>query len=360
MKRLNAPLLLGLLVVLWYLVATAMYLPQARRDALSFGDLDHVYRPPSVGFLAELTDLRTPEIRAAMNAQRDGAVDATSADDPFGLPSVFDEGADDPFAPIPDPDGTDSDETDPLETALGTDRGPSVAENASGYWLFGTDALGRSLATLVAGAPAFYLPWMLLYVAISLLLMLVVGVSAGYAPRSIPGRGATLLVEANHALPQLVVIFAVLAVAEIEMGWLVVALSIVSGIAKSILIRDKIRSVLVSDFVEGLREMGIPARVVVGRHLLRTHCRALLLVQVPFLIAELVLFEACLGYLEHPVDIEGLSYGSMLATAVDTLGEGLHWLFLFPALGIVASIWGFYALGTGLAQVFNERNPYSL
>lgn len=353
MKRLNVPLCFGLLVVAWYLTATLLYLPRARRDALSFGDLDHVYRPPSIEVLADLTDKRTPEIRAAMIAQRDGAAfdDAATDDDPFGLPSVFDDDAaaaadpDDPFAPIPD-------------LAVEERTGPDADE--AGFWLFGTDGSGRSLAGLVSGAPAFYLPWMLLYVAIAIALMLVLGVVAGYAPRSIPGRAASVLVESNHALPQLVVIFAVLAVAEIEMGWLVLALGVVSGIAKSILIRDKIRGVLASDFVEGLREMGIPARVVVGRHLLRTHCRALLLVQVPFLIAELVLFEACLGYLEHPVDIEGLSYGSMLASAVDTLGEGLHWLFLFPALGIVVSIWGFYALGAGLAQVFNERNPYSL
>jgi len=307
---------LGALVLAWILGSAATF-GAGNGKSLLRRDLDRSLEPPSVAVLRALTDRRPP------------------AEAPRGRPAVGG------FPATAEPE----------------------ERRGFGGWL-GTDTDGRSLAYLLLAAPGFYLRHGLLYVALATATLLAVGVATGYAPRSFPGRAASWIVESNHALPQLLVIFAVLSITDTRMTSLVVGLAVISGLAKSILIRNKIEKTRSEDFLQGLREMGLSHAAIVGRHLVRTHLRALLLVLVPFLLAELVLFEACVGYLERPVDVrDDLSFGALLFKAVNVLGrgqEGTLWVFAFPAAGIVVLVWGLYALGSGLAHAFQERNPYSL
>jgi peptide/nickel transport system permease protein len=223
---------------------------------------------------------------------------------------------------------------------------------APAWWprtFLGTNHTGQKMSTLFALAPGMYARELVRYLVIAVGLMVLAGIASGYG-RGWPSAVVRRIVEANHALPQLILVFAALSFAGVSFGTLSVALAITSGLAKSLVIRDRVLDLRTHDFFEGLREMGVPTRSVIGRHILFAHCRPLVLVQIPFLIAELVFFESCVGYLGRPVDVTGVSYGGMLHGALQQWGLGAHWLFWVPAVGVVVSILGWSWLGQALAE----------
>jgi len=336
----------GLVVTVWFLSSGIYLLDKGRMRGVARGSLEHKSQAPTNELFAKMTDHRPrPE---------DTPVEFTGGS---GLDDDNPLVTDNPLV-----DDNPLTRGNPLAGSTGAGSSVTASPGGEGFaYSLGTDSLGRGLARLVLAAPGFYLFHGTLYVGLALTAMIVLGVAGGYVRRGPVGFAARWLVEANHALPQLLVIFVVLAITRASMTWFVLVLALISGTAKSILIRNKIESVRAMDFMEGLREMGIPTRTVIWRHLLRSHCKALIIVQVPFLLAELVLFEAALGYLGQPVDVNSqISFGALLANAVNYPVAGAYWPFAVPALGIIFLIWGFSALGTGLVHVFNERNPYSL
>jgi ABC-type dipeptide/oligopeptide/nickel transport system permease subunit len=318
----------GTLVAAWFAGASLFYAEASNRRALADTHIDHTYEPPSNAMLAKWTDRRP-------DAVREHEEDA----------SRYGEGEEPPLGAEP---------VDPARS------GPPVraGRRESLRSLFGTDGTGRSVALLVASAPAFYLGPLVLYAAIAVTIMVTLGCTAALV-RGPAGDVSRVLVQVNHALPQLIVLLAALALSGLSVVAFAIALGVTSGVARSILVTNKIHAVWSGGFRDGMRELGIGAWGVLVRHLLLGHLRALILVQIPFLFAELILIEACLGYLHHPVRMP-LSYGGMLAGAIRNLALGTDWLFVFPAAAIVTCIWGFTALGSGLSRLFTERNPHSL
>jgi len=314
-------LMFGAVVVAWFLGSGLFYLQPSHRAALVRTDIDHVFEPPRIALLAQLLDRRPVAVRSAHEVA-----------------------------------GSEEGEI-PLGEHLPEAR--AAAKGNASFAPFGTDATGRSVALLVASAPAFYLLPMGLYVTVALVVMVAVGCASALLRHNIAGRIAQYTVEVNHSLPQLVVVLAALALSGFSIVAFALTLGVVSGLARSLLVSNKVEAVLSTGFRDAIHELGISPFGVLWTHLLRGHLRALLLVQIPFLVAELVLFEACLGYLHHPVGT-GLSYGSMLAGAIRNLNLGTDWLFAFPAAAIVVSIWGFTALGSGLSRLFRVRNPHSI
>jgi len=330
-------LALGLVVLLWYVTASLVYLPGPRRASLADTDIGRIHQPPSIDLLRGWTDNR----RVADVPEEDP--DPQGDDD---LDFLFGDGSDDA------PDDASG------AGARGSHGGDGDPHPGVAGW-FGTDATGRPVSTRVLAAPAFLLPHLAGFIALSVILTVGLGVVGGLRPKGIEARLTRTWLQANHALPQLIVLFAALSLGQFRMPALVIALAVVAGTARAFTVADKTRQVLGSELGEGLREMGIPRHRVIVDHLLRSHLRPYLVVQVPFLVAEFLLFEAALGYLGHPVEVTGVSFGGMLASAARHLGLGMDWLFVFPALAIVISIWGFHSLGAALTHVFAERNPHS-
>ncbi len=218
----------------------------------------------------------------------------------------------------------------------------------------GTDFLGRDLqARLILGIQAYFLPG-LMAVAISVLGGSVLGVLAGYRGGWV-GVVVTYFDNLVDSFPRLVLILLVVAAFKPDIRYIMVVVGITGMPAVANLITGKIAFLRGKNFIEAAHALGLPAHVVVLKHILWLNCRALLVIQATLGMAEAILVETSLSYLGFGVQEPVPSWGNMVQSGANYLLQGNFWPSTAPALAILATILGFQLLGDGLNNVLEGR-----
>jgi peptide/nickel transport system permease protein len=301
-------------------------------------DLESQLSPPSVGWLKRL--LATQEgLRMQARNQAGGRTDFRPPP-----PSVDDE--DLGFL------GGDSKAGDSGKTAA-ADPAPEAAAPKGKPHVLGTDRNGRDmLALLIAGVRNCFLPG-LVTCAVALGFGVPLGLWAGYYG----GRVRKIVQTFNStilSLPRLVLILVVICALEPNVYYTMGVLGGTLIPRVSELIATRVRILTNTGFVLAAKEAALSDFKILWRHLFWYQNRAVFFIQFSLIMAESILVETTLSYLQFGTKPPEVSWGNIIEGSQMSFFSGFYWITFFPAVAIILAILGFFYLGDGL----NARLAY--
>jgi peptide/nickel transport system permease protein len=237
---------------------------------------------------------------------------------------------------------------DPLQTSWSDVRkAPSAAH------LFGTDEIGRDVASRVVwGARASLLAG-LVSVCISLSLGVPIGLLAGYVGGWVDAL-ISRITDAMLACPFLILAIALAAFLGPSLTNAMIAIGISATPVFIRLTRAQVLSVKVEDYVEAARAIGNSHLRIALRHIL-PNVVAPLIVQATLAIAAAVIAEASLSFLGLGQQPPAPSWGSMLNTAKNYI-DNAPWMAVWPGLSIFLLVLSFNLVGDGLRDALDPRH----
>ncbi len=213
---------------------------------------------------------------------------------------------------------------------LATNRPPSAA-----HW-FGTDQLGRDVASRVIAGARDILVIALLATLLGTVLGTALGLLMGYLG-GIVDMAASRVVEAVIALPVVIVAFLFL----VALGPSTATLILVIGFVFAPLIARTVRSaVLVEsqlDYLPSARLIGERTMGIMVTEILPNVTPAIL-VEFTVRLGYAIFAVATLSFLGFGVQPPTPDWGSDIAHNYVTLGAGYWWMTLFPALAIASLV----------------------
>jgi len=233
--------------------------------------------------------------------------------------------------PIPDPSAQD----------LSRRRLPPLAEGH----LFGTDALGRDLLSLVLHGGQVSLTIGLLAVTISGIIGVVLGSAAGFFG-GWPDAVISRLAEVQMALPLLMMLLLVVALfgASLPVITFVIAIALWPEVAR--LTRSLVLVEREKPYVAAARVLGLHRVQILIRHVVPNIVKQASLV-VLLLLAQAVLLESALSYLGAGPERPFATWGRIISDGQNYITTS-WWLVTLPGLVIVLLVLGVNLLGDGL------------
>jgi peptide/nickel transport system permease protein len=230
----------------------------------------------------------------------------------------------------------------------------ALAAPSGAHW-FGTDNLGRDVASRVTHGARISL-------AIGLATMLVtgfagtaIGLLAGYA-RGLDGPLMRIM-DALMAFPPIMLAVGITAAIGPSSTNVVMALAAVYIPRSSRVVRASVLATAALDFVEAARAMGAAGGRVMLRHVL-PNCLGPLIVQLSFVFAFAVLSEAALSFLGMGTPPPTPTLGSVIADGRDYIREA-PWICFFPGMTLLVVVLGLNLVGDALRDVLDPRSGAS-
>jgi len=199
----------------------------------------------------------------------------------------------------------------------------------NGEFLFGTDAMGRDIFSMIWSGGRLSLFIGAAATAVSTGLAVVLGAVSGCAPDWLDGL-LMRLTEILLSVPSLLVIVllqAVLGKANVLSISLVIGLTSWTGIAK--VVRTRVRQLRSSEYILAARCMGGGFFHILRRHLAPNFISSILFMVV-MNVRGAILAESTLSFLGLGLPPEVITWGSMLSLAEKALLSGAWWIILIP------------------------------
>ncbi|MFD9940548.1 ABC transporter permease [Nonomuraea sp. NPDC059023] len=234
------------------------------------------------------------------------------------------------------------DEPKPLEALL-----PPSGE----HW-FGTDQVGRDVFTRVLYGGRTSLGIAVAVLAASALVGVSLGMIAGYAGgwlRDVIMR----ITDIFLAFPALLLSLALAVVLQPSVTTVIVAIAVTWWPWYARLAASVAASVANRPYVDAARCLGVPAPLIVARHVLPNSLTPVL-VQVSLDAGGVILTAAALSYLGLGAHEPTAEWGLMVEQG-QTLFTTNWWVVTFPGLAIVLTAFAFNVLGEGLRNALDPR-----
>jgi oligopeptide transport system permease protein len=233
--------------------------------------------------------------------------------------------------------------------------------------LLGTDTLGRDLLSRVIYGARVSMMVGFVPAAIILVVGTTIGLLAGFRG----GRADNLLMrmtDVAYAFPDLLFfIIIMIALRDTVLGQtmnglflLFVALALVSWVGIARITRGQALSLKEKEFVEAARSIGAGDSRIMTRHILPNSLGPLI-VAAAFLIPNLIITEAILGYLglgmRPATDLESFfvtSWGALMLDGQATINTQ-PFILLAPAICVAMVVLAFTFLGDGLRDALDPR-----
>ena len=211
-------------------------------------------------------------------------------------------------------------------------------------FLFGTDAMGRDIFSMIWYGGRASLTIGFLGAAISTAIAALLGTLSGCAgPRldALLMRGMEIFLSVPHLL-LIVLLQAILGTASV---W---TLSLVIGVtgwfALSRIVRSEVRQIRNSEYILASRCMGARFPFIMRKHLIPNFVSAIMFVVISSISTSMAM-EATLSFLGLGLPVDVLSWGSMLALADRALLLNSWWVILIPGVFLVVTLLSITSIG---------------
>lgn len=233
---------------------------------------------------------------------------------------------------------------------------PNALQAPGGAHWFGTDELGRDIASRVLVATRASLEVALVSVTFALVVGVSVGVLAGYRG----GWADTVLmrcVDVMFAFPVLLLALAIVAVLGPGLTTTMLAIGVVYTPIFARVARASTLGVRVEPYVAVSRSMGSPHGYILARHVL-PNIAGPLIVQTSLSLAFAILSEAALSFLGLGLQPPQPSLGRMIFDSQGFVTLA-WWVAVFPGAAIFVIVLAFNLLGDGLRDVLDPKQRTS-
>jgi len=201
----------------------------------------------------------------------------------------------------------------------------------SGAHLMGTDDLGRDVFSRVIVGTRYSLMAVVIVLSIGLAAGTLIGATAGYTGGlldEILMRGADIFL----AFPGIVLALALAAALGPSLTNGMLALAAIWWPTYARLVRGQVLSVKENAYVEAARALGVPARGIILRHVLR-NCMAPVIVQLSLDMGNVLVAAAALSFIGLGAQLPTPEWGLMVSSDAQNVLNS-WWQSTFPGLAI--------------------------
>lgn len=225
--------------------------------------------------------------------------------------------------------------------------GTPVQPPSSAHW-FGTDAIGRDIFARVAFGARSSLIIGIFATALALALAAVVGSVAATAPKWI-AETLMRIMDVIMSFPGIALAAVFVAVYGNSIAVLVLAIGIVYMPQLTRIVRANALAQLGEDYVAATRVTGAGMTRIMFKHVAR-NCLAPVLVFATVLVAEAIVLEASLSFINAGIKPPNPSWGNILSDGKSLLLDGTWWPTFFPGVMILLTVLALNVLSEGMTD----------
>jgi peptide/nickel transport system permease protein len=240
---------------------------------------------------------------------------------------------------------------DPTPTAAELKVEDKLMPPSSNHW-FGTDNIGQDVFSRVIWGTRVSLMVASLAIFFSLLLGVVLGLTAGYFGGAVDYIIAGTI-DLFWTFPAFLLALAFAAALGASLANVILAISISYWAGFGRLMRGQALSIRERQFVEASRALGAKNGRIMFTHVL-PNCTAPLIVWASIGVADAITIESSLSFLGAGTPPSTPSWGNMLNLGMPFIGEA-WWIATFPGVVLLITVLGFNLLGDGLRDVLDPR-----